>query len=463
MATRVDALRSTLDQLALDPRAQEDRPYLITMLRRLGYSDVEIQAALGPIEEPEPEAAPEPEPVRQPARSDQGAVDTRPRVIEVEYTGPDFSEEFQRVGPDGRPIEGGSTQFSVGQGEDGEEIFEGEEGELGYEGEGEDFGDFDMAAVDAVEDTWDDDWGEGEFGSALEAREGEGPEDMSEDERRKLLEELGLDPDDDSIADFGTRPKTSYNKPKRGSTRLMEFQEFQPHEAEGRMAAEDADELPWAGSEAYEGDAAEFGGTDEGLPEFGGSGDDPPGPDATDVPAFEAEEAWEPEEASPWEPAAEDPGALWEGEQEAWPESDEDVPAAPEAAYTYRDYTLYTRDVELSTGRSQRIYFFAKNEPKNGEPSPLPEGYEVKENEQTGLPFLRRAAAEPVHDEPAWRPAEPVDDAATEDAPPEPAGKKRVRAVRVKARSREEAEEQMRQQGKDVRGSVPIEFDDGDA
>ena len=43
MATaRADPLRSTLDNLQLDPRSEADRPYLIAMLRRLGYTEREI-------------------------------------------------------------------------------------------------------------------------------------------------------------------------------------------------------------------------------------------------------------------------------------------------------------------------------------------------------------------------------------------------------------------------------------
>ena len=43
MATaRADPLRSTLDNLQIDPASEKDRPYLIAMLRRLGYTEREI-------------------------------------------------------------------------------------------------------------------------------------------------------------------------------------------------------------------------------------------------------------------------------------------------------------------------------------------------------------------------------------------------------------------------------------
>ena len=52
-------------------------------------------------------------------------------------------------------------------------------------------------------------------------------------------------------------------------------------------------------------------------------------------------------------------------------------------------YFLHSKDVELAGGRKQTIYYFA------GEAGPnalnaLPAGYEVMENEKTGLPMLRK-------------------------------------------------------------------------
>jgi hypothetical protein len=41
--SRADPLRSTLDNLQLDPRSEADRPYLVAMLRRLGYTEREIE------------------------------------------------------------------------------------------------------------------------------------------------------------------------------------------------------------------------------------------------------------------------------------------------------------------------------------------------------------------------------------------------------------------------------------
>lgn len=52
-------------------------------------------------------------------------------------------------------------------------------------------------------------------------------------------------------------------------------------------------------------------------------------------------------------------------------------------------YHLHSKEVQLAAGRKQRIYYFA------GEAGPdsldkLPDGYEVMENERTGLPMLRK-------------------------------------------------------------------------
>lgn len=47
MATaRADPLRSTLDNLELDPRSEVDRPYLVAMLRRLGYTERDIEEVI---------------------------------------------------------------------------------------------------------------------------------------------------------------------------------------------------------------------------------------------------------------------------------------------------------------------------------------------------------------------------------------------------------------------------------
>lgn len=52
-------------------------------------------------------------------------------------------------------------------------------------------------------------------------------------------------------------------------------------------------------------------------------------------------------------------------------------------------YYLHTKEVELAAGRKQRIYYFAGETGENSLDA-LPAGYEVMENERTGLPMLRK-------------------------------------------------------------------------
>lgn len=59
--------------------------------------------------------------------------------------------------------------------------------------------------------------------------------------------------------------------------------------------------------------------------------------------------------------------------------------------FTYGDYTLHSREVELKNGNGvQRIFFFARAEPKSGAPCPLPNGYRVEVSPRTGLPLLKK-------------------------------------------------------------------------
>lgn len=55
-----------------------------------------------------------------------------------------------------------------------------------------------------------------------------------------------------------------------------------------------------------------------------------------------------------------------------------------------RTYFLHKRDTELKNGRTQTIYFFAK-EVKEGAIDAVPEGYMVSES-KNGLPVLKKAA-----------------------------------------------------------------------
>ena len=54
-------------------------------------------------------------------------------------------------------------------------------------------------------------------------------------------------------------------------------------------------------------------------------------------------------------------------------------------------YFLHGKNVTLQNGRQQQIYYFAREE-KAGVQDALPPGYRVEENENTGLPFLKKSA-----------------------------------------------------------------------
>lgn len=55
-----------------------------------------------------------------------------------------------------------------------------------------------------------------------------------------------------------------------------------------------------------------------------------------------------------------------------------------------KTYFLHSKEVVLSGGKKQRIYYFAGEEDKIHSLQELPAGYEVTENERTGLPMLRK-------------------------------------------------------------------------
>ena len=55
-----------------------------------------------------------------------------------------------------------------------------------------------------------------------------------------------------------------------------------------------------------------------------------------------------------------------------------------------KTYYLHSKDVTLNGGRIQTIYYFAGKAASNSIDA-LPDGYEVMENERTGLPMLRKS------------------------------------------------------------------------
>jgi len=58
--------------------------------------------------------------------------------------------------------------------------------------------------------------------------------------------------------------------------------------------------------------------------------------------------------------------------------------------YMHGDYTLYEKEIENKSGKKQTVRFFSKGEPDGAEPIQLPNGFEVKENKKTGVPYLKK-------------------------------------------------------------------------
>lgn len=53
-------------------------------------------------------------------------------------------------------------------------------------------------------------------------------------------------------------------------------------------------------------------------------------------------------------------------------------------------YYLHFKDVKLRGGRTQRIYFFARDI-RSGMLDEVPAGYKVMETERTGMPILKKS------------------------------------------------------------------------
>jgi hypothetical protein len=366
-----DPLRRTLDTLHLDPNAAADRPYLESMLRRLGYSEAEIQAYLGT------RGAPAAEPASSTA-DDLGEE----RQIEVEYTGAGLKEYKLVMGVD-------ESELPVIAAEEaGTEVFEAgpsmeEVDRLVAEGG---FGDFDDWGGDAVE------------GGAVSEAE----ETPSEESAEGVPENTGEAPPEEA-------PEIKVEKGGTGEIALPE----------------------------KVGELSEDFQVGEGMVEFQPVEFNEP--ESVTVP--DAAEEAEALKAEGWEVADPESG---EFEVATW-----EVEETPEGPYQYKDWTLYSRD-ELRGDQPQRIYFFSKGQPEGSAPAALPEGYEVAENPDTGRPFLRRA-----QEGAEWAPA--IDSAGSSE--PGAAPKKRVRILRVRAATREEAIAKMQAEGRNVIASMPIDIE----
>lgn len=415
MSTRADALRNTLDHLALDPGASEDRRYLVSMLRRLGYSDAEIEAQIGPLSG-EPTRIIEVE-YEGPAKGDAPADRPTSRETTFQVAQPDDGLSF-RISDDDAPLGAGVEEVEATD-LSGVESDLGDWGDDYEQGEREDY-----TRVDDTEGTDDFESFGGDDSGGSGSYSYDGSEDdvfrVSEPEEQ-LVEFKAIKRPDPALAAGWKEDRPAPKAAPRQAPAVWDEAPEEPEPQEPAAWADEPDEDAWAPAEEtpWPETAPETAAEEEvkwAQPIEPGS----EGPVEEETVAW-PEEIFEAPAEESWEPAPEpmeetveapEPGAEpeWEAvapvEEEAWPEAEAapeappeqtwqdaewaDASAAPATPYVHGDYRLYTRQVNLSTGREQRIYFFAKNEPQSGEPCALPEGYEVIENDKTGLPFLRR-------------------------------------------------------------------------
>lgn len=418
MPTAVDPVRRTLDTLALDPAAAHDRPYLESMLRRLGYSETEIRAALHGT--PAPSAPP------TNGRSNTAPADDGDRVIEIEYTGTGTKEFILVVGVDQSEM---PDALGLGAGMDaGTEVFEGgpsmaEVDRLVAEGDLSDF----------------DDWGDNALKEdAAGAKEGEGGEAGEGGEGKPDGEAPGSQELMEGTAATG---KVGGDEVAPPGPAPIDFQtgeplvEFTPT-AMNTAVIEPIDPVAEADKLRLDGWAV----ADPVSDQFPAEG--------VSVETWEAQESMS--EANPGTGTA---GAAEGADAGTWQ-------SAPHG-FQYGDWVLYKRD-ELKGDQPQRVYFFSKGTPDGAEAAPLPDGYEVAENPETGRPYLRRAGSGPGAGSGGFGSGAPDIDPAHPSADPRSqpgAPKKRVRILRVRAATREEAIAKLQAEGRNVIASMPIDIE----
>lgn len=64
-------------------------------------------------------------------------------------------------------------------------------------------------------------------------------------------------------------------------------------------------------------------------------------------------------------------------------------PADP-PGYNFKGFRLYKRQVEMEGGRREERYFFSMERPEDAMPCFVPAGFEVVEDGDSGVPYLRR-------------------------------------------------------------------------
>lgn len=77
------------------------------------------------------------------------------------------------------------------------------------------------------------------------------------------------------------------------------------------------------------------------------------------------------------------------GEWESLPTKEPLKPASSPVC-VYNEYTLFKRETTTRDRKKTTIHFFSRQEPENGQPSTLPDGYQIAVNKKTGVPYLKR-------------------------------------------------------------------------
>ncbi len=80
----------------------------------------------------------------------------------------------------------------------------------------------------------------------------------------------------------------------------------------------------------------------------------------------------------------------FEEKEDEWETFTEEPANEKEQGYQHGDYTLYEKEIETKTGKKRTVQFFSKGEPGEGKSIALPQGYVVKVNKRTGVPYIKK-------------------------------------------------------------------------
>jgi hypothetical protein len=61
-----------------------------------------------------------------------------------------------------------------------------------------------------------------------------------------------------------------------------------------------------------------------------------------------------------------------------------------ELSYSYGDYSLYRKNIQIGNNETRTVHFFSKDAPEDSEPALLPKGYSVHINKKTGVPYIKK-------------------------------------------------------------------------